>query len=97
MNRRIDPLSRSVPDLVAIDCFDRISADGESEIGDEVETEFMYEFINGNLIIIIKKCIFSNISNLRFTIKQDLIRNYWKIYFLANNINAIQVALHFVL
>ncbi len=50
MNRRIDPLSRSVPDLVAIDCFDRISADGESEIGDEVETEFMYEFINGNLM-----------------------------------------------
>jgi hypothetical protein len=51
MNRRIDPLSRSVPDLVSIDCFDRISADGESEIGDEVETEFMYEFINGNLML----------------------------------------------
>ena len=50
-NRRIDPLSRSVPDLVSMDYFDRISADGESEIGDEFETEFMYEFINGNQMI----------------------------------------------
>ena len=50
-NRRIDLLSRSVPDLVSMDYFDRISADGESEIGDEFETEFIYEFINGNQMI----------------------------------------------
>jgi hypothetical protein len=51
-NRRIDPLSRSVPDLLSMNTFDRIPADGESEIGDEFETEFIYEFINGNLMLI---------------------------------------------
>ena len=42
-------MSRSVPDLVAMESFDRISADGQSEL--EIESDFLsdlYHIYDGN-------------------------------------------------